>query len=585
MDAKGTILNYVVDIGVNALKENIKNAQEEKELRCKLRDYLNRQHKYNFDCTIEEEIDFQGLSEYICNELLEDVKLRLYGTDAQRGNARQSIMDKASIYAQSKTRISDTRARQMVSDALNIIRTFYRERVPRDLKFISTEVEDTVIDEMTSQHQSLERKIDELSRKVEEVSKRDEKAAQLSIDKSISLIQNGEINLVEKALTTFLRGINVAHSLPDDFRFGVNERNQLVSVPLSGESLRRYPPRFSISAKSVKMGDVSLTKIDNQVLLQSYRHQVPISFDVVMAEKYLGNIPDPSQAEAEEMVGAHAILYPPEFPKAFPCNVIIDGEVIVDYLLLRTKEILNDGTWIITNDEQENFAFKVKISITPATQQVTFSVTPINPTNNEQLQYRIFLKKASMAHKIVVKALSENTELVSTEKLNPFDFDRLDDEIEFLKRIVAIEQFWGVTLLIPQEITPSDHSLIYRLYSMITEGVYEGKRDRFDFTLEVSEMSRKSIYNIEPDKLYSLAYIEDVTVSLFNQTISFPLLRRINGAKIDNLDEVKKELTDFRNGKTIKLKYISGNEGKKMTYLDAFYNQENEEKLLHAHVF
>ena len=190
-----------------------------------------------------------------------------------------------------------------------------------------------------------------------------------------------------------------------------------------------------------------------------------------------------------------------------------------------------------------------------------------------------------MAHKIVVKALAENTELVSTGKLNPFDFDRLDDEIEFLKRIVAIEQFWGVTLLIPQEITPSDHSLIHRLYSMITEGVFQGKRDRFDFTLEVSDLSRESIHTIEPDGLYSLAYIEDLTVSLFNQTISFPLLRRIDGAKIDNFEEVMKEISTRHDGETIKLRYISGNEGKKMTYLDAFYNQENEEKLLHAHVF
>lgn len=573
-----TILDYVVDIGVSVLKENIKNVQEEKELRCRLREYLNYQDKYNFNCTIEEEIDFQGLAEYICNELLEDVKLRLFGTDVQRGIARQSIMDKASFYAQSKTHISDKRARQMVTDALDIIRAFYRSKVNRDLKYISAEIEDAVIGEMTSQHQILEEEVKAVSKKLDETSL-------LSIDRNISLIQSGNMNLVEKNLTTFLRGISAVHTLPNDYRFGINERNQLVSIPLSDGALRRYPPHFSISAKAVKMGEVLLTKIDNQTLSQSYRHQIPISFDIVMAKKYLGVIPDPSQAEAEEMMGAHAILYPPEFPKAFPCNVIIDGEVIVDYLLLRTKEILNDGAWIITNDEQENFSFKVTISINPTTHQVAFSVTPINPTNNEQLQYRIFLKKASMAHRIVVKALAENIELVSTGKLNPFDSDRLDDEIEFLKRIVAIEQFWSITLPIPQEITPSDHLLIYRLYSMITEGVYQGKQDRFDFTLEVSELSRESIYNIEPDKLYSLAYIEDVTVSLFNQTISFPLLRRINGARIDNLDEVKKELTDLRDGKTIKLKYISGNEEKKMTYLDAFYNQENEEKLLHAHAF
>lgn len=578
MAVKETILDCLVEIGVNASKEKFKNAQEEKELRCRLRDYLNCQFKYNFNCTVEEELDFQGLAEYICVDLLEDAKLRLFGNIIQRRQARQSIMDKAAYYARAKTHISEQRAKKFAVDSIDILRGFYRKKINRDLKFMAAEIEDSIADEMTTQHKSIEETVKTVSKKLDEISL-------LSIDHSVSLIQEGNLDRVEQNISTYIQAISTAHTLHDDFKFGLNERGQMISIPINNDALKRYPPRFSISAKAVKLGNVPLTRIDDQVLSQAYRHQVPISFDIVMAKKYLGDIPDPSQTEAKEMIGAHAILYPPEFPKAFPCNVIIDDEVVVAYLLLRTEKILDDGTWIITNSEQKNFNFAVKISINPKTREFTFSVTPTNPTNQEQLHYRLFLKKASMAHKIVVKALAENTELVSTGKLNPFDFDRLDDEIEFLKRIVAIEQFWGVTLLIPQEITPSDHSLIHRLYSMITEGVFQGKRDRFDFTLEVSDLSRESIHTIEPDGLYSLAYIEDLTVSLFNQTISFPLLRRIDGAKIDNFEEVMKEISTRHDGETIKLRYISGNEGKKMTYLDAFYNQENEEKLLHAHVF
>lgn len=111
MNAAGTISDCVVDIGVSVVKDKIKNAHEEAQIRRRLHDYLDRQHKYNFNCTHEEEIDFQELAEYICGDLLEEVKLRLLGNVFERTRARQFIMDNAARYAQAKTSISAVRAR------------------------------------------------------------------------------------------------------------------------------------------------------------------------------------------------------------------------------------------------------------------------------------------------------------------------------------------------------------------------------------------------------------------------------------------------------------------------------------------
>lgn len=569
MNAAGTISDCVVDIGVSVVKDKIKNAHEEAQIRRRLHDYLDRQHKYNFNGTHEEEIDFQGLAEYICGDLLEEVKLRLLGNVFERARARQFIMDNAARYAQAKTSISAVRARKLVSDSIDILRGFYRSTVNRELKFIAAEIEDTVIDEMTTQHQSQEKMVEDLTKKVGQ-------ASILSIDHNISLIQGGNLDLVEENVSTFFRGISTVHTLPHDFRFGLNERGQMISIPLSDDALKRYPPRFTISAESVKIGDTLLTKIDDQTLSQAYRHQTPISFDVIAAKKYLGDIQDPAQAEAEEMAGTHVILYPRPFPKAFHCNVSIDGNVAVEYLLLRTKEILDDGTWIITNDEQKNFNFRVKILANPTSRQFSFSITPTNPTNYESLQYRLFLKKASVAKKIIVKALAENVEILSSGKINPFNFDQLDDEIEFLKKVTAIEHFFDITCYIPQELKAEDHFLINRLYSMIEPGVYHGKREHFNFTLEVSELSRSSINNMVADTRCSLAYADNVSVTLFGQTIEFPLLRRIDGAKIDNLDGLKQKVATLNDGDEIELKYIPADQDRFMTYSDAFYSEDTK---------
>lgn len=569
MDVVGTISDYVLDIGVDAVKDKIKDARENAEIRRKLNGFLDRQHRYNLNCSLEEEIDFQGIAEYIRGDLLEDVKRRLFGNVVERRLARQSIMDKAAHYAQAKTRIAGDRARRLVSVSIDILRSFYRKKVNRKLEFIAAEIEDTVIDEMTVQHQSLEKKIEESS--------------VLSIDRNISLIQAGNTDLVEHNFSTFIKGISIAHTLPQNFKFGFNEHGQLISVPISKDALERYPPRIRISTESIRMGDTVFTEFDDRILSQAYRHQLPISFDVATARKYLGDIPDPAQAEAEDMAGTHVVVYPHPFPKAFPCNVSIDDDVAVEYLLLRAKEILDDDTWIVTNDEQKNFSFRVKIRINFASRRFSFSVTPADPTNRELLRYRLFLKKASVANKITVKALVENTELLSAGRLSPIDIAQLDAEIEFLERVVAIERYFGIAFCIPQELRPGDHSLIHRLYSMIEHGVYQGKRKHFDFTLEVSELSRSSINGMAEDAGFSLAYAEDTSVTLFGQAIKFPLLRRIDGAKVDDLGDLKRKIAALNDGDEIRLRYIPADQDGFMTYSDAFYSEDAKQKLLYPH--
>lgn len=79
MDVMGAGLNYIADIGVAAAKKHLNIKLDEKKVRVALSDYLERQKKYNFNCSKDEEIDFEGLAKYIRDELLDDVTKRLFG--------------------------------------------------------------------------------------------------------------------------------------------------------------------------------------------------------------------------------------------------------------------------------------------------------------------------------------------------------------------------------------------------------------------------------------------------------------------------------------------------------------------------
>lgn len=158
------VIGVIADIGIDVAKEHFKNKLLEVKAKEKLSEYLTRQKKYNFDCSLEEEIDFEGLAEYIHNDLMDDVKIRLFGKKRERGVARETIADKAVAYAQAKTKLSRDRAKHLAVTAVDILSGFFRSKIDYSALFVATEIEDTIIAEMSEQHKEQEHKIDALAR-------------------------------------------------------------------------------------------------------------------------------------------------------------------------------------------------------------------------------------------------------------------------------------------------------------------------------------------------------------------------------------------------------------------------------------
>ena len=567
-----SIIEHVADIGLAAIADTAKSIKEIADARKKLTDFIQRQEKYNFNCSIQEEIDFQGLSEYICSDLIDDVRVRLFGKRKDRGLARQTIMDKAAYYAQAKTKLSEQRAKNLVGTAIDILALYYRGKAKPELLLTAAEIEDTIIDELGEQHLELEKKIDSIDSKISEI-------ALLSLDKNTALASQGHLDIVERNVATALKAIDSTHRLFPYYGFRLNDQHQFVSVPLTEDAEKRYPPRFEITSKSLFMGDEPLSSLSPEILNRAYRHQIPITFDIVTAKKYLGDVIDPIQHEADELTGSHAVLSPPQFSKALPCNVSIDGEVVVDYLLLRLAEIMDDGTIIVTNNEQENFNFGVRLAINLTTHRLNISVSPSEPTNAEALKYRTLIRKAGSAVTISIKALPQNEVIITAGKLDTVDFDALDLEIEFLQKVIAIEDFFETRFQIPQEISVEDHKIIDYLYSMIKDGAYHKQWDKFQFTLSLSDESRKSIVEME-DTIYAWAYSCNVTAELFGQTLRFAIIRRIDHARIEDIEKLKAQAAVLDNGDEIKLKCVSPNDAIPATYTDVFYTEDTEREFL-----
>lgn len=577
MAVTDTILGFIADIGLDAAKGRYKITLDKLQARAELTDYLARQQKYMFDCSLNEEIDFEGLAEYIRYNLMDDVQNRLFGTKKERGIARQAIADKAAYYAQAKTGLSIERARYLAVAAVDILKNFYRSKTERDLLFVAAEVEDTIISEMTDQHKEICGRIDALDKKVEG-------SSLLSIDRNLTLANDGRLDVVEKNLSGFFSALNSNHDLRPYYGFAMDGQTRLKSIPLRPDAVEFYPPRLEVTATSFKLGGVPVQRVDSNTFSRAYRSQSLIEFDVAAAKKYLGDIPDPIQHEAERLPGAHMVMKPPSFPEAFPCSVIVDGETIVDYLLLRTKRIEDDGTAIVTNDEQENFNFKVTLMVNATTTNLNLTVTPVNPSNVESLKYRQFLKRAMYAKNLSLKSLKQNTIIISSKaNLMPHDCEKLDIEIEFLQRVVVIENYFHVAFNIPEEITAEDHRLMDRIYSMIIDGKYCGTCSHFTMSFELSQELRNSICDLG-DRACGFAYNMDVEANLFDQKLSFRIIRKIDYLRLENFEKTNAKLDVLDDGDILKIVFVSGIDNSDVHYSDMFYSEETEKRLFHSSV-
>lgn len=140
------IVDYIVELGLDVIKSELITANEQKAIKEWMKKFIAQQEGPNVNCTLEEEIDFEGLANYLRSDLLEDVQVLLFGSSTERIVAEKVVMSKAITYAQAKTKLSCDRAQKMTETAIDILRSFYRSQMSRELRFASAEVVDSVND-------------------------------------------------------------------------------------------------------------------------------------------------------------------------------------------------------------------------------------------------------------------------------------------------------------------------------------------------------------------------------------------------------------------------------------------------------
>lgn len=557
---------YIAEMGLDVIKDRVTNRFEQEVLRNRLLEFVEKQSKYNFNCSRAEEIDFEGLSKYICNYLIEDVRIRLFGNKGERSEARKSIISKAVIYSQAKTNLSKSRAIDLTSTALEILRKFYRKKVNRDLKFIATEIEDTVSDEMMTQHSAqtelITRTINNMGNRVTEEIKHIESSNLLSIDKNLSLIKSGDIRSAESNITTAFNALSSGHILFPDYGFGVKQIDGIIklqSIPLSKEATSKYPPKISCTG-FFKIGTRYIENPIEDIADYANRHQLTITIDIQDAKKLLGDIPDPVQEEAEYLIGKKIAIHPKPFPEAFPCSISLNGIVVFEYILLRTQEIMDDNTIIVSNQEQLDCPFKICLTLRPYEKKINFNIHIMNSSNTDMLRYDNFIKAASAGAILTIKALSIN-KIIAEGTLSHNDyqcgFETIDEEISFLEDVVTIEKYFGTVIHIPEEIAVEDIKSVFYLATLARDKKSTEPWSEAELSFDLTKDIKAKIAAMD-DSLISLSYVAKSGICIFGVTYPLPIIRTFDKAQVKDLDKLKQKAEVLDVGDLIKIVLVPG---------------------------
>ena len=532
------VIDYVVSLGLEAVKDRIQTKHESRQVCDRLKAFILRQKKINWNCTREEEIDFGGLIEYIRTNFLEDVQMRLFGNKKERGIARNTIINSAISYSQTHTTLSRERAIWITEKAIDILHEFYKGKVNRELKFIAAQIEETVAEVTAEQTKDIiqavksneEHVIGTLSDKLDNM-------GSMSFEKNMQRMRNEDIGQVEDTVSNFFNALGSTHILFPNYTYEYESKNrQFYSKPLSREALEKYPPRI-VCTGTIQMDGKYLNKFDDNTIDYANRHQLPITLNVVTAKKLLGEIDDPIQHEAENLIGESLTIPPKPFPPASPCSISLNGDVIFDYILLSTEEILDDGTVVMSNQKQKNCPFKIKMYANMKLGEMKYSFNTVEPTNEELLQ-----------------------------------FLRIESEVDFLEKIVTIERYYKDIISIPKEITVDDFQTISYLSSLIDGKEVTGSWSKLEFSMTLTEELKQRIAEMDDTK-FALSYVSSITVFLYGKSYDLPAIRRFDSVVYQDIEHLKKKAEVLDIGDIIKMVFLPG-DGVAGTWRDSINNHE-----------
>ena len=558
-----TLVETFVEAGVSAGKKNIKKRINDIELRKSLSKYFEKKQVIidleNLD------VDFEGLIEYLRMDFCNDVEDALFCPDSQiRKNKRNYIASKAVKCSKADSLYEKKVVSSYVFKSIDIISKFYKKKIDKRYWLLRDDLIDGVRNVISEE---LDNKLDDLNKNY--------KSSNYDND-IVNLSHKGNYDGVEKKIHMIKEELSLDHPLYPMYGFEfVGEK--MVSVPRTKEAIQKHPPKIILTGE-MRMGNVIVSSFDERTIQYANSHQLDIKLSIRDAKKYLGDFEDPRQHEAEAYVGTELVLKPKPFPPAFPCKIIIDDTVFIEYVKLRTKEILDDGTVIVSNDGEDTspFIFNIGLKIGHNNQNyVRFSMMIRSKSNSDHLWYSKMMQKASLGGNLQVYMIENQLSLIEG-KMDKFNykggFASLEEEIDFLERIVEIEGYYETRIAVLNEINAGDYENVIHLSDLIRGTDIHKKWNDLSVELICSAENKEVIKSLENKKV-CINCFENEEIPIFGKEYHVNVCCSFKSVKIKDYEGLRKKIDYMDEEDKIRIHFIAADDN---TYIEVINNNASE---------
>ncbi len=303
------------------------------------------------------------------------------------------------------------------------------------------------------------------------------------------------------------------------------------------------------------VGDKIVDSFNSDIIDFADRHQLPITFKIDEAVKYLGNVIDIFQCEADELVGKSIVRKPREFAPPHPFNIKINDEIIYDYLELGLVEILDDDTLVITNDKQTNPPVKIRLEINANSNIMKFNVSRTDYSNKNALRFSKVVKSSIDNEKLSINSLKLDMPLLSVclpKRDYKTSFESIEQEVDFLDRVCELEKLANRTINLPNILSKEDFDAVFYATDILRGEVIKFEINDLKTVVQNNNKLRHFIYNLSNCK-DEYAFFQMMVFEFFDTKIELPILMTIKNAYVKNVEKIKKtiELIDYDGDITI----------------------------------
>lgn len=537
---EGVLLDKLTDLGLEVGKHHINQKLNEQLLRNKLKKYISEQKKFHGLYSINEEFDFEGLMNYILNHLIEDVQVRVFSINIdERRRARKEVIDKAIKFSNANTKESINSVKKIVATSIDIIKSVYSKNISLQDYLIASDIVNNVTEHIDNKFEELDDKLKCIDNKISIYS-------QFSQEYLPALIAENKIELADSIINNCFLDMSKKHVLYPDYGYSYTN-DGLISVPLTQDAEQKYPSSMNIRA-DIKIGEDIYHNKNVDPLEYAYRHQKNMFITVIDATKMLGNVKDPIQKEAKKLLGQSMMIKPKEFPPAFPCSVVVGNITYFDYILFRMTEILDDGTYIVSNKEQKNTSIYFEIRFKQnGDKRIDFNTHIKKPTCKERLNYAKFIKDVQMKKGFGIYMLDEHRYAMKTQSENDsmIDTSAIDNEIDFFSRLRLIEEYFNICFQLPDKIETEDSKLIYDISNLIQNNKKALSWENKKLTIYV-DVNSKDIMNKFADPI-CLTEEGNYCLELFGEKLKYHYRRVFKTAMLKDFER-KRKMMDLLTG-------------------------------------